>query len=962
MNLYKNLFLTQSYIDSYEEYKKSLKKPDYPVWDYVIITASNEMQAKAYEQQISYRLENDYLPKRTKYKVISDPEGKRVGSGGACLNVLKYIAKDANTTDFSGLKILCIHSGGDSKRVPQYSACGKLFSPIPRELEDGRRPALFDEFIFATTAIPTRMRGGMLTASGDVLLLLNPLQLDFHTVGAAVLSVKEKVETGKNHGVFLADENGYVTDFLHKQSEAALAQKGAVDSKGNIDIDTGACIFSSEILADLYSLIDSDEKFDKFVNERARLSFYGDFQYPFAAHSTLEQFYNETPEGEFTPELYECRTILWEKLRKYPMKILRFSPASFIHFGTTRELLALMTKNIVAYQFLGWKSKINTNTEDPSYSASNSYISKKNTSVGAGSYIEDSIIHANAEIGKNCVLSCVELYGQKVPDNTALHGLKLVDGRYVVRMYDVCDNPKENKWMGKELNTSLWKAKLFKPCDTLETALNATLAKDSDGELLSLEESFNLADVTAILPWQKTLEDRLKIERLLDVARSQGHIDDIKKIFNNGISDNVKERLLQVAENAPFSEKIRIYYYLSTLCPSGQDEEMLNKCFDAISGAVLAATQEKVKLRTNIKIEKDEVFVRLPVRVNFGGGWSDTPPYCNEHGGTVLNASITINGKLPVEVKLKRLDDYKIVLESADNNSYGEFTELADLQNLGNPHDPFALHKAALVACDVIPTSNTGENLSDILSRLGGGIYMSTRVINVPRGSGLGTSSILSAACVKGIFEFMGIEVSSDEIYSRVLCLEQLMSTGGGWQDQVGGLISGIKICSARPGLYQEIHSESLHLSDETAKELNKRFCIIYTGQRRLARNLLRELVGKYIGSDPDVLSVLYEIQRLAVLMRFELEKGNLDGFAKLLNSHWELSKKLDKGCTNTCIDQIFNTVDDLIDGKMICGAGGGGFLQVILKKNVTVDDLRKRVNDVFADSGIDVWTCEFNQ
>lgn len=960
MNFYKNLFLNQSYVDSYSEYKKSLKKDNYPVWDYVIITASNEMQAKAYEQQIAYRLDNNYLPKRTKYKVIPDPDGKRVGSGGACLNVLRYIAKDAKTTDFSGLKILCIHSGGDSKRVPQYSACGKLFSPIPRELEDGRRPALFDEFIFATTAIPSRMKSGMLTASGDVLLLLNPLQLDFHTAGSAVLSVKEKVETGKNHGVFLADENGYVTDFLHKQSEDSLAQKGAVDAKGNIDIDTGACIFSSEILADLYSLIDTDEKFDKFVNERARLSFYGDFQYPLAAHSTLEQFYNEAPEGEFTPELYECRTVLWEKLRKYPMKILRFSPASFIHFGTTRELLALMTKNIDAYQFLGWSGKVNTNAEDPLYSASNSYISKKNVSVGEGTYIEDSIVHANAQIGKNCVLSCVELYGQAIPDNTVIHGLKLTNGKYVVRMYDVCDNPKENKWMGKELNTSLWKAKLFKPCDTLEAALNATLANDTQGDLLSLEESFNLADVTAILPWQRRLEDRLKIERLLDVARSQGHIDDIKKIFNNGISDNVKTRLLEIAEDAPFSEKIRIYYYLSTICPAGQDEELLGKCFGAISNGVLTAANEKLESHANIKIEKDEVVVRLPVRVNFGGGWSDTPPYCNEHGGTVLNAAITLNGRLPVEVKLKQLDDYKIVLESADNNSYGEFDNLSDLQNLGNPHDPFALHKAALVACDIIPKDATEEILSDILSRLGGGIYLSTRVINIPRGSGLGTSSILSAACVKGIFEFVGIDASSNEIYNRVLCLEQLMSTGGGWQDQVGGLTPGIKMNSARPGLHQEIISETLRIPEDAMKELSGRFCIIYTGQRRLARNLLRDVVGKYLSSDPDVLSVLYEIQRLAVLMRFELEKGNLDGFAKLLNSHWELSKKLDKGCTNTCINQIFNTIDDLVDGKMICGAGGGGFLQVILKKNVSVEDLRNRVNDVFADSGIDVWTCEF--
>ncbi len=961
MNYYKNLFLSQSYTDSYDEYKLSLKKKDYPVWDYVVITASNETQAKAYEQQIAYRLENNYLTSRTKYKVIPDPEGKRVGSGGACLNVLKYIAEDSKKTDFSGLKILCIHSGGDSKRVPQYSACGKLFSPIPRELDDGRRPTLFDEFIFATTAIPSRIKDGMLTASGDVLLLLNPLQLDFHTAGAAVLSVKEPVDLGKNHGVFLSDENGYVTNFLHKQTEETLARLGAVDQKGNVDIDTGACIFSSEVLADLYSLIDTDEKFEKFANERARLSFYGDFQYPLAANSTEEQFYNEAPEGDFTPELYECRKIIWKTLRKYPMKILRFSPASFIHFGTTRELLALMTKNIKSFQFLGWKSKTNTNADDEHFSASNSYISKKNVSVGNGTYIEDSIVHANTKVGENCVLSCVELYGHNVPDNTVLHGLKLIDGRYVVRMYQVNDNPKENRWMGKELNTSLWTAKLFKPCDTLEQAVTATLNGETGGELLSLQESFNLANVTAILPWQKKLDDRLKIERLLDIARSKKHISEVKKLFSSGVSDSVKARILEIAEALPFSEKIRVYYYLSTVCTDTEGEDMLKKCFSTIRQGVLSATTEKLEKHKDLTIQKDEIAVRLPVRVNFGGGWSDTPPYCNEHGGTVLNAAITIDGRFPVEVKLKRLDEYKIILESADNNSYGEFTQLSDLQNLGNPHDPFALHKAALVACDIIPRENNCS-LRDILSHLGGGIYLSTRVHNIPKGSGLGTSSILSAACVKGIFDFVGVKISDNELYNRVLCLEQLMSTGGGWQDQVGGYAPGIKICSSRAGLHQEIDCTHITLSEETKKELNKRFCIIYTGQRRLARNLLRDVVGKYLSSDENVLSALYEIQRLAVLMRFELEKDNIDGFAKLLNSHWEYSKKLDAGCTNTCIDQIFNTIDDLIDGKMICGAGGGGFLQVVLKKNVSVDALRERVNGVFADSGIDVWTCEFSE
>ena len=236
---------------------------------------------------------------------------------------------------------------------------------------------------------------------------------------------------------------------------------------------------------------------------------------------------------------------------------------------------------------------------------------------------------------------------------------------------------------------------------------------------------------------------------------------------------------------------------------------------------------------------------------------------------------------------------------------------------------------------------------------------MNTRVINIPKGSGLGTSSILAGACVKALSGFLGLELSDNHVIARVLCMEQLMSTGGGWQDQVGGIIPGVKLAVAAPSLNQEIVCTPLALHENTLKELNERFALIYTGQRRLARNLLREVVGKYIGSDVTATEVLNKIQQLAVLMRFELERGNIDGFAELLNEHWELSKKLDAGCTNTCIEQIFLSVEDLIDGKMICGAGGGGFLQVVLKKGVKKNSLAKRLREVFADSGVSLYDCK---
>ena len=204
----------------------------------------------------------------------------------------------------------------------------------------------------------------------------------------------------------------------------------------------------------------------------------------------------------------------------------------------------------------------------------------------------------------------------------------------------------------------------------------------------------------------------------------------------------------------------------------------------------------------------------------------------------------------------------------------------------------------------------------------------------------------------------MGIAYTEEDLYSHILAMEQIMFTGGGWQDQVGGVRPGMKYITSMPGIDQQLKVSHVEIPEETKRELDERFVLIYTGQRRLARNLLRDVIGRYVGNEPDSLFALEEIQKTAVLMRFELERGNVDGFAKLLDYHWELSKKVDAGSSNTLIEQIFGSIEDLVDGKPICGAGGG-FLQVILKKGVTKRDVEKRLSSVFMDSMVSVAECQ---
>ena len=1024
-----HLFLQQSCLDAWSEYERQIKNSRAIIWDYVVLTASNEEQASIYRSEIEYRLRLKQLPGRTKYLVLPDPDGKRVGSGGATLNVLKAIAEREQkdeTNFFKGLRVLVIHSGGDSKRIPQYSTCGKLFSPVPRVLPNGQASTLFDEFMVTTSMIPGRMQEGMLIMSGDVLLLFNALQIDTQFNGAAAISIKEDVDTGKNHGVFLGDEKENVKKFLHKQTVETLTELGAVNRQHQVDLDTGAILMDRHMLKSLYSLISTDNKidtakFDEFVNEKARISFYGDFLYPLAADSTLEDYKKEAPEGEMCEELISCREKIWEVLKDYQLKLICLSPAEFIHFGTTRELRKLVTETVDDYTFLGWEHVVcaNRKQESGNYALHNAFV-QKDVKIGNGAYVENAYLDKEVVVEDMAVVS-----GLQVPENCVLrknvvyHGLKLQNGKFAVRVYGVDDNPKgtlekDDRFLHTTLQNfidtyglavediwsdndhSLWKANIYPECATIKECMDYAeflvqmtimssgdekvsvteaeermalcqewLTKWKNSKRTSLYSSFNEADGSAIIPWRENLEDQIRVSKFVQAMMNKVPVQEALEVFGGNMRKTEQKLLLERIDRASFSEKLRIYYGMAQAAKKMQgefeetdEENFMQACFNQIQTEISALVDKKLENGKKHTIKKDEVNVKLPVRVNWGGGWTDTPPHCQEHGGVVLNAAISLKGNLPIQVSIRKLDELVVELESQDIGAHGVFTNMDEVNDCGNPYDKFALHKAALIACGVIRKNDT-RNLQEVLQELGGGIYLSTQVINVPKGSGLGTSSILAGACVKGLFEFFGEEAEDSILYDVVLSMEQLMSTGGGWQDQVGGLTPGIKMVSTKPGIDQVIKVEPVVLKEETLKELQERFALIYTGQRRLARNLLRDVVGGYIGNRKESLDALHRMKRVAVLMQFELEQGNIDAFADLLNQHWELSIQLDKGSTNTCIQQIFMACEDLIDGKFISGAGGGGFLQVILKKGVTKADLRERLYAIFQDSGVDVWECE---
>src|SRR5512138_2080774 len=185
-------------------------------WDYLIVTASNQAQALAYETQLQLREELGLLAEVKRTMVVADPEGKRIGSGGSTIcSILAVLNRElgglapgevgSNETWLSTLRklrILIIHAGGDSRRLPAYAPCGKVFIPVPGESDRALTTTLFDRQLPIYLALPPNPSPGqVVVTSGDVLLHFDPTLVAFKA-GITGLGCHASPEEAARHGVY----------------------------------------------------------------------------------------------------------------------------------------------------------------------------------------------------------------------------------------------------------------------------------------------------------------------------------------------------------------------------------------------------------------------------------------------------------------------------------------------------------------------------------------------------------------------------------------------------------------------------------------------------------------------------------------------------------------------------------------------------------------------------------------
>ncbi|MBM3501565.1 MAG: hypothetical protein FJX74_23165, partial [Armatimonadetes bacterium] len=257
-----------------------------------------------------------------------------------------------------------------------------------------------------------------------------------------------------------------------------------------------------------------------------------------------------------------------------------------------------------------------------------------------------------------------------------------------------------------------------------------------------------------------------------------------------------------------------------------------------------------------------------------------------------------------------------------------EFRHLRPLCAYARPGDDTAIPKAALF-CSGILREDASVSLREQLERFGRGVELAFRC-DVPIGSGLGSSSILGAAILAALAGLCGRNPTPAELFEEVLQLEQMLTTGGGWQDQVGGVTGGIKMTTSKPGSPQELRARRVKLSAPVADELHRRMLLYHTGYTRVAKDILESVMGRYIAREPAVVAALGELKGLARLAERGLRSGGLDDVGVAMSEQWRRNKVLDPDSTNPKIDALFEALTPLVCGAKLAGAGGGGFLAVM--------------------------------
>jgi len=258
------------------------------------------------------------------------------------------------------------------------------------------------------------------------------------------------------------------------------------------------------------------------------------------------------------------------------------------------------------------------------------------------------------------------------------------------------------------------------------------------------------------------------------------------------------------------------------------------------------------------------------------------------------------------------------------------YEQLLDFKKVGSP---FSIPKAALALAGFHPQfcAEHFPSLRDQLSGMGGGLEI-TLFSAIQAGSGLGTSSILASTVLGAISDFCSLAWDKTEICKRTLVLEQLLTTGGGWQDQYGGVMGGVKLLQSAKGLEQDILCRRLPSDLFTDPQYEPCHLLFYTGLTRTAKDILAEIVRRMFLNHGAQIQMLRDMKHHVSDMYDAIQRDDFNRMGHLIGRTWQQKKGIDPGTNTPAVEAITRLVDDLCLGYKLPVAGGGGYLYMVAK------------------------------
>ena len=902
---------------------------------------------------------------RSEWFCTSDPIGSKLGSGGGTAWLLKACMEEENTekglTEWLATeKRILLHAGGQSRRLPAYAPSGKILTPIP-VFRWGRGQKLTQNLLSLQLPLYEKIMEKApenlhtLVASGDVYIrATQPLQ-EIPEADVVCYGLWVDPQLAKNHGVFVSSRK--TPDQLD-----FMLQKPSVEELGTLMKDY---LF----LMDIGIWLLSDRAVELMVKrseKEGKIGFYDMY-------------------SEFGPALGQHPRLHDKELTQLKVAILPLPGGEFHHYGTSREMISstLAIQNCVTDQRAIIHRKVKPH---PAIFVQNARVDCSLTADNAEVWIENSHVGQGWKLHSRNIITGVPCnnWNLEVLEGICIDVVPMGKGGFVARPYGFNDAFKgalsvestlyqgipASEWLRmrglkpEDIRGShdLQAAAIFPVCHSVEELGTVMRWMTAEPELNEGREIWMQAE-------KKSADE---ISAYADLRKLTAQREEFRKENWKILAENHEKSVFYQLDLQQAAEE---YGRLNLKLPQELDEQtpLLTRIADTMFRArtmqIQGAGTEEVKRmeekafalmrnglvgtvdfrqQPKLSVYEDQiVWGRSPVRIDLAGGWTDTPPYSLMEGGNVVNIAIELNGQPPLQVYVKPSKEYKIILRSIDLGAMEVVTTYEELYTFNKVGSPFSIPKAALVLAGFHPNFNTEHfaTLEEQLKNFGTGIEV-TLLSAIPAGSGLGTSSILAATVLGAVNDFCGLNWDKQEIGSRTLILEQLLTTGGGWQDQYGGVLQGVKMLQTSAGWNQEPLVRWLPDYLFTSSEYRKCHLLYYTGITRTAKGILAEIVrGMFLNSSRH-LELLREMKLHATDMYDAILRNNFEEAGRLVRKTWKQNQLLDEGTNPPAVQALTRQIDDLCLGYKLPGAGGGGYLYMVAKDPEAAARIQKILNE----------------